>query len=82
MSDNQGKHSGQDRSSIYLAQVYERRYWADKFGVTEDELAAAVDAVGNRAGAVDEHLKACSQRDWVNEGRQPRGDPDRRRAVG
>jgi hypothetical protein len=82
MADVQGKRSGQDRWRIYLAQVYEGRFWADKFGVSEDELAVAVEAVGNRVDAVEEHLRACSQRDGIDEGMEPHGGPDRRRAVG
>jgi hypothetical protein len=34
------------------------RDWANKFGVTPDQLKAAVQAAGNDAKAVEEHLKA------------------------
>ena len=32
-------------------------YWTDKFGVSGDALQRAVDAVGNGAAAVEQHLK-------------------------
>lgn len=58
MSDDKTQSGGQDRRRISLAEDYELRDWAKKFGVTPDELKAAVKAVGNDAAAVEAHLKA------------------------
>ncbi|MDO9334838.1 MAG: DUF3606 domain-containing protein [Caulobacter sp.] len=56
MSDDKSK-TGQDRKLISLDEPYERRDWAAKFGVSEDTLRAAVEAVGNSADDVEAHLK-------------------------
>jgi len=57
MSDDKTKTGGQDRSRISLSEDYEVRDWATKFGVTADQLRAAVKAVGNEPSAVEAHLK-------------------------
>lgn len=57
MSDDKTKTGGQDRSRISLSEDYEVRDWSKKFGVTPDELRAAVKAVGNQAEAVEAYLK-------------------------
>ena len=58
MSDDKTKSGGQDRTRISLSEDYEVRDWSKKFGVSEDELKAAVKAVGNDAAAVEAHLKS------------------------
>lgn len=55
MSDDKNK-TGQDRRLISLEEDYERRDWAQKFGVSEEALRAAVEAVGNSADDVEAHL--------------------------
>ncbi|WP_457424273.1 DUF3606 domain-containing protein [Roseateles sp. P5_E7] len=57
MSDDKSRSGGQDRTRISLSEDYEVRDWSKKFGVTADELKAAVKAVGNDAEAVEKHLK-------------------------
>ena len=57
MSDDKTKTGGQDRTHINLSEDYEVRDWSKKFGVTADELRAAVKAVGNKASDVEAHLK-------------------------
>ena len=57
MSDDKSKTGGQDRKLISLSEDYEVRDWSKKFGVTPDELKAAVKAVGNDAATVEAHLK-------------------------
>lgn len=57
MSDDKSKSGGQDRERINTSEDYEVRDWSKKFGVTPDELKAAVKAVGNEAAAVEAHLK-------------------------
>lgn len=58
MSDDKSKSGGQDRARISLSEDYEVRDWAKKFGVTPEELKAAVAAVGNQAADVEAHLKS------------------------
>jgi len=57
MSDDKSKSGGQDRKRISVNEDYEVRDWSKKFGVTPDELKAAVKAVGSDAAAVEAHLK-------------------------
>lgn len=57
MADDKTLRSPQDRSRIAVGEDYEVRYWSEKFGVSKDQLADAVKAVGNSADAVERHLK-------------------------
>jgi hypothetical protein len=57
MADDKTLRGPQDRSRIALGEDYEVRYWTKKFGVSKDQLADAVGAVGNSAEAVERHLK-------------------------
>lgn len=57
MSDDRKQTGGQDRTRIALGEDYEVRDWSKKFGVSPDELRAAVEAVGTEANAVEAHLK-------------------------
>jgi hypothetical protein len=57
MSDDKTQTGGQDRTRVSLSDDYEVRDWSKKFGVTPDQLRAAVKAVGNEAAAVEAHLK-------------------------
>ena len=57
MADDKTKPGGQDRSRINVNEDYELRDWSKKFGVTEDQLKAAVKAVGTSAEAGKRHLK-------------------------
>ncbi len=57
MSDDKTKSGGQDRNRISLSEDYEVRDWAKKFGVTPEDLKAAVYAVGNDATAVEAFLE-------------------------
>ena len=57
MSDDKTKTGGQDRTRISLTEPYEVRDWSKKFGVTADELKAAVAKVGTKAADVEAHLK-------------------------
>ena len=56
MSDDKSK-TGQDRRLIGLGEDYERRDWAARFGVSEEALRAAVEAVGNDADEVEAYLE-------------------------
>lgn len=57
MSDDRTQRGGQDRQRINVNQAFEVRDWANKFGVTAEELRKAVAAVGDRADKVEEHLR-------------------------
>jgi hypothetical protein len=61
MADDRKNTGNPDRQRINLSQDYELRDWAKKFGVTADELRAAVHAVGNDADAVGKHLKSSAK---------------------
>jgi hypothetical protein len=65
MSDDTRNSGGQDRKRINVNQDHELRDWSKKFGVTPDELKKAVSSVGDRAEAVEKHLK---QRDGSSRG--------------
>lgn len=55
MADDK-KATGEDRKRISLEEDYEVRDWTKSLGVTEEQLRAAVKAVGNSADAVRAHL--------------------------
>ncbi len=61
MSDDKTKSGGQDRLRINTHEDYEVRDWAKKFGVSADELKAAVKAVGPMAKDVEAHLKGAKR---------------------
>jgi hypothetical protein len=58
MSDDKSKAGGLDRDRIGLNDDYEARDWAKKFGVSAEELKAAVKAAGAHAAAVEAYLKS------------------------
>ena len=57
MSDDKSKRGVQDRKLIRLTEDYEVRDWSEKFGVTADELRAAVQKVGNKPEDVLRELR-------------------------
>ncbi|WP_313065152.1 DUF3606 domain-containing protein [Achromobacter animicus] len=58
MSDDLNQRGAQDRSRINVNESHELRYWTKELGVTEEQLRAAVKAVGVSASAVRDHLNA------------------------
>ncbi|MXV50419.1 DUF3606 domain-containing protein [Pedobacter sp. HMF7647] len=46
-----------DRDRVNVNEDYEVQYWTEKFGVSADELKAAVKAAGTSATAVEAYLK-------------------------
>lgn len=56
MSDDNAVRGPQDSSRVALGEDYEVRYWTEKWNISRDELADAVEAVGNGAAAVARHL--------------------------
>ncbi|MBL0726523.1 DUF3606 domain-containing protein [Piscinibacter sp. HJYY11] len=57
MSDSKEKSGGQDRKRININQDYEVRDWAKALNTTPEKLKEAVKQVGDRAEAVERHLK-------------------------
>lgn len=56
MADDKTDRGPQDRGRINLSEDYEIRYWAKKFGVTEEDLKRAVLRAGPSAAAVAREL--------------------------
>ncbi|MDB5915768.1 MAG: hypothetical protein JWR40_2 [Massilia sp.] len=56
MSDDLNKRGPQDASRINVNEEWELRYWTQKFGVTEEELKAAVKKAGVNVDAVSAHF--------------------------
>ena len=56
MADDMNNRGAQDRSRISLTEDHEVRYWTNALGVSKEQLAAAVQAVGNNADKVRAHL--------------------------
>lgn len=60
MADNKSMTGGQDRSRINVNEDYEVQDWKNKFKVSADRLREAVNAVGDRAEAVEEYLNGLN----------------------
>ncbi len=56
MSDDMKNRGAQDRARINLSEDHEVRYWTQALGVSKEQLAAAVHAVGSSADKVRAHL--------------------------
>lgn len=56
MSDDLSKRGPQDAARVNVHEDWEVRYWCKAFGCTEQELKAAVKAVGVSAAAVRKHF--------------------------
>jgi hypothetical protein len=59
MADDLKNRGEPDRSRINLHEAHELRYWTQKFGVSADQLQAAVKAAGSQATDVEKHLKSA-----------------------
>ena len=57
MADDKTKIGTPDNDLISIKQDYERRDWAEKFGVSEAKLVQVVQAVGHSAKKVQAWLK-------------------------
>lgn len=62
MGDDRSNRGSPDRERINTSQDHEVRDWAEKFGVSQEELRAAVAKVGNQAADVERHLKGVRGR--------------------
>ena len=56
MADDLKNRGAQDRSRVNVHEDHEVRYWAGKWGVTKEQLAAAVKKVGVSVDAVAREL--------------------------
>jgi hypothetical protein len=56
MSDDMKNRGPQDRARINMNEEHEVRYWTNALGVSKEQLAAAVQAVGVGADRVRAHL--------------------------
>ena len=56
MADNKKKQDGRDDSKIDANDPNELAYAAKEFGVSVEEVKAAIKAVGNSRAAVKKHL--------------------------
>ncbi|EMQ4316555.1 DUF3606 domain-containing protein [Yersinia enterocolitica] len=56
MADNLNIRQPQDKNFISLSEDWEVKYWTKALGVTEQQLRAAVKAVGSGTKKVKEHL--------------------------
>lgn len=56
MADAKIIRGPQDRSRVAMGEDYEIDHRTGKFGVSRERLQGAVDAVGNRADAVERYL--------------------------
>jgi hypothetical protein len=59
MADDKSNRGNPDRQRINTNQEHELRDWAEKCGVSQDELRAAVAKVGNQAADVERHLRGA-----------------------
>ncbi|MGN2246405.1 DUF3606 domain-containing protein [Frateuria sp. GZRR35] len=57
MSDDLNNRGPADRTRVNVNEDYEARYWANRWGVSEDELRDAVKRVGVMADDVERALK-------------------------
>jgi hypothetical protein len=56
MADDTSNRGQQDWSRINISQEHEVRYWTETLGVSQEQLKAAVQAVGKSADKGREHL--------------------------
>jgi hypothetical protein len=57
MPDDPTKAGGQDRERINVHEAYELNAWSKKFGVSVEQVKAAVGKVGDRAADVEAELR-------------------------
>jgi hypothetical protein len=56
MSDDLSNRGPADRSRVNVHESWEVRWWCKEFGCTEQQLAAAVKAVGVSAAAIRKYF--------------------------
>ena len=68
MSNDLKERAPRDLNRIDVGEVWEIRWWSVKFGVTEDQLRKAVEAVGPTPAEVERHLKEAAGTSLKNMG--------------
>ena len=71
MADAKRNSGRPDRDKINIEEDYEVQYWSEKFGVSVEELTAAVKEVGATASDVQRELKTHSH--YRAKEKEPRG---------
>ena len=61
MADDLTNRGPADRDRVNVNEDWEVRYWCGEFGCTEDELRAAVRAVGPMRADVERRLQGATQ---------------------
>lgn len=56
MAEHKKSHAA-DAARVAMSQKHEVTYWTKKWGITEQQLQAAHDAVGPMAEKIEMHLK-------------------------
>jgi Protein of unknown function (DUF3606) len=56
MADNLKKRGSPDSKTINMNEEWEKEYWKKKFGVSGQQLAGAVRAVGKSVAKVEKYL--------------------------
>jgi hypothetical protein len=56
MPDNLKDRGAQDRSRVNIHEEHEVRYWTEKWGVTKDQMAKAIERAGVSVQAVAREL--------------------------
>ena len=60
MADDKANPGRPDRDRINMEEEYEVQYWSEKFGVSQEELTAAVKKVGPMASDVKREIQTHS----------------------
>ena len=58
MADDRSIRGGHDRLRVNMDQEYEARYWADKWGVSQQELRSAIASVGPMVSDLERHFES------------------------
>ena len=56
MADDLKNRGAQDRARVNIHEVHEIRYWTEKWGITKEQLVAAVGKAGVSVDAVAKEL--------------------------
>ena len=61
MADDKSKPGVPERIRMDVSEAYELSDWSRKFGVTREQLKAAVKAVGTNAADIERYLEASAK---------------------
>lgn len=78
MTDSTSHRGGQDRERINVHQDHELRHWAKRLDATPEQIKEAVQAVGDRADAVEMHLKGTRASTNAEREKRSEGKGERR----